>query len=129
MKAYLEDRDAVLAELGSSMAGLDDAEAASRLASGGPNKLKEAKKESLLSRFLGELKDPMTIVLIVAALVSEIAVLYAGESLTNTLIILAVVLINACLGVSQESKAEVAIEALQQIAARSGVRLPERVGV
>ena len=117
LKAYLEDRDAVLAELGSSMAGLDDAEAASRLASGGPNKLKEAKKESLLSRFLGELKDPMTIVLIIAAVVSAVTAVYAGESLTDTVIILAVVLINACLGVYQESKAEAAIEALQQVAA------------
>ena len=59
----------------------------------------------------------MTIVLIIAAVVSAITALYAGESLTDTIIILAVVLINACLGVYQESKAEAAIEALQQVAA------------
>ena len=117
MKAYLEESEAVLAELGSSMQGLTDAEAAARLAKDGPNNLKEGKKDSLLKKFLGELKDPMTIVLIVAALVSAVTALYAGESLTDAIIILAVVLINACLGVYQESKAEAAIEALQQIAA------------
>ena len=117
MKFYLEEKEAVLAETGSSMEGLTDAEAAARLAKNGPNKLKEGKKDSLLKKFIEELKDPMTIVLIIAAVVSAITALYAGESLTDTLIILAVVLINACLGVYQESKAEAAIEALQQVAA------------
>ena len=117
MKPYLEEKEAVLSELGSSMAGLTDAEAAARLTRSGPNKLKEGRKDSLFVKFLGELKDPMTVVLIVAAAVSAVTALYAGESLTDTVIILAVVLINACLGVYQESKAEAAIEALQQIAA------------
>ncbi len=117
MKPYLEEKEEVLAQTGSSMTGLSDAEASDRLQKNGPNKLKEGKKDSLLVKFLGELKDPMTIVLIVAAVVSAITALYAGESLTDTVIILAVVLINACLGVYQESKAEAAIEALQQIAA------------
>ena len=117
MKPYLEDKEAVLAEAGSSMEGLSEEEAAARLARDGHNKLKEGEKESLLRKFLGELKDPMTIVLIIAAVVSAITALYAGESLTDTIIILAVVVINACLGVYQESKAEAAIEALQQAAA------------
>ena len=117
MKPYLEEKDTVLAEMKSSMEGLTGEEAAARLTRDGPNKLKEGKKESLLSRFIGELKDPMTIVLIVAAAVSAVAAIYAGESLTDTIIILAVVLLNACLGVYQESKAEAAIEALQQVAA------------
>ena len=117
MKAYLEEKDAVLAELGSSMEGLSDGEAAERLTRDGPNKLKEGKKDSLLRRFLGELKDPMTIVLIIAAAVSAGTAVYEGDSLADAIIILAVVLINACLGVYQESKAEAAIEALQQVAA------------
>ena len=117
MKPYLEEKEAVLAEAGSSMEGLSDEEAAVRLVRDGHNKLKEGEKESLIRKFLGELKDPMTIVLIIAAVVSAITALYAGESLTDTIIILAVVLINACLGVYQESKAEAAIEALQQVAA------------
>ena len=117
MNPYLEEKEAVLAGTGSSMEGLTEAEAAARLTRDGPNKLKEGEKESLLRKFLGELKDPMTIVLIIAALVSAITALYAGESLADTIIILTVVLINACLGVYQESKAEAAIEALQQVAA------------
>ena len=117
MNPYLEDKETVLAEAGSSMQGLTDEEAAARLTRDGPNRLKEAKKESLVSKFFGELKDPMTIVLIIAAAVSAVTALYAGESLTDTLIILAVVLVNACLGVYQENKAEAAIEALQQAAA------------
>ena len=117
MKAYLEEKEAVLTELGSGMEGLSNQEAAARLANEGPNKLQEGKKESLLAKFLGELKDPMTIVLIIAAVVSAVTAIYAHESLTDTLIILAVVLINACLGVYQENKAEAAIEALQQVAA------------
>ena len=117
MKPYLEEKEAVLAETGSAMEGLTDEEAAARLLRDGPNRLKEGKKDSLLRKFLGELKDPMTLVLIAAALVSAVTALYAGESLTDAAIILAVVLVNACLGVYQESKAEAAIEALQQVAA------------
>ncbi len=117
MKPYLTEKEAVLAELGSSMEGLTEEEAAARLTRDGPNKLKEGRKESLLHKFLGEFRDPMTVVLIIAAVVSAITALYAGESLTDSAIILAVVLINACLGVYQESKAEAAIEALQQAAA------------
>ncbi len=117
MKPYLEEKEAVLAEAGSSMEGLSEEEAAKRLARDGHNKLKEPEKESLIRKFLGELKDPMTVVLIIAAAVSAVTAVYAGESLTDTIIILAVVLINACLGVYQENKAEAAIEALQQVAA------------
>lgn len=117
MIPYLEDKETVLAEAGSSMEGLTDEEAGARLAQDGPNKLKEGRKESLVRKFFSELKDPMTIVLIIAAVVSAVTALYAGESLTDSAIILAVVLVNACLGVYQESKAEAAIEAQQQVAA------------
>ena len=117
MKPYLENAETVLNEMGSSMQGLSDAEASQRLGKYGPNKLKEAKKESLLMKFLTEFRDPMTIVLIIAAGVSAVTAIYAGESLADTFIILLVVIINACLGVYQENKAEAAIEALQQIAA------------
>ncbi len=117
LKPYLEEKEKVLEELGSSMSGLSDAEAADRLRKEGPNRLKEEKKESIFRKFLGELRDPMTIVLIIAAAVSAVTAIYANESLTDAGIILAVVLINACLGVYQENKAEAAIEALQQTAA------------
>ena len=117
MKPYLKAWEDALSELESSETGLDAVQAAQRLEKYGPNKLREAQKQSMLLRFLGQLKDPMTIVLIAAAIVSAVTAIYAGESLADTIIILAVVLINACLGVYQENKAEAAIEALQQIAA------------
>ena len=117
LKPYLEDTEAVLAEAGSSMEGLTEEEAAARLAKDGPNRLKEGEKESLAGRFFRQFRDPMTLVLIAAAVVSAVTALYAGESLADSVIILSVVLINACLGVYQESKAEAAIEALQQAAA------------
>ena len=117
MKAYLESCDEVLKQQGSDAAGLSSAEAAKRLEQYGHNKLQEGKKKSLLERFLGELADPMIIILIVAAVISGITALYSGESFTDVIIIMAVVIINAVLGVVQESKAEAAIEALQEIAA------------
>ncbi len=117
MKAYLETCEDVLRAQSASQEGLTAAEAQKRLAQHGPNKLQEGKKKSLLARFLGELADPMIIILIVAAAISGVTALYSGESLTDVIIIMAVVVINAVLGVVQESKAEAAIEALQEIAA------------
>ncbi len=100
-------------ELRSGPNGLTADEARQRLSQDGPNKLQEAKKISLLARFLKQLSDPMIIILLVAAGLSAVTAIYAGESLADVIIILAVVLINAVLGVYQESKAEKAIEALQ----------------
>ena len=117
MKAYLESCEEVLKRQESDVSGLSSAEAGKRLAQHGPNKLQEGKKKSLLERFLGELADPMIIILIVAAVISGITAFYSGESFTDVIIIMAVVIINAVLGVVQESKAEAAIEALQEIAA------------
>ena len=117
MKAYLEHGEDVLQALSSTQAGLTDAQARRRLDEHGANKLQEGKKKSLFSRFLGELADPMIIILIAAAVISGITAFYSGESFTDVIIIMAVVIINAVLGVVQESKAEAAIEALQEIAA------------
>lgn len=113
MRYYYEDKERVLQSLDSCGQGLSDAEAAARLERNGRNKLKEAKKESLLSRFFNQLKDPMIIILIAAAIVSGIVSVVEKESFSDTIIIIAVVLLNAVLGVYQESKAEKAIEALQ----------------
>ena len=107
----------VLDELHSSSQGLTAAEAEARLAKFGPNKLKEAEKPSLLQRFLTQLKDPMLLILMAAAAVSAVTNALSGESFTEVFIILAVVLLNAILGVVQESKAEAAIEALQTMTA------------
>ena len=117
MKYYLEETEKVLQEVNSSAIGLTEAEAQKRLEINGKNKLEEVKKDSLLKRFLSQLKDPMIIILMVAALVSGITSAYAGEPLTDVFIILFVVIVNAILGVYQENKAEKAIEALQEMAA------------
>ncbi len=117
MKEYLSDASQVLEELSSSDNGLSSAEAERRLEQYGHNKLAEGKKTSLLMKFLGELADPMIIILIVAAIISGVTAVLNNEYPSDVIIILIVVLINAVLGVLQESKAEKAIEALQEIAA------------
>ena len=117
MKEYLSSIQDVLKEQNTSEEGLSSQEAASRLEKFGHNKLKEGKKDSLLKKFLDELADPMIIILIVAAVISGITAYYEGESFADVIIIMAVVIINAVLGVVQESKAEAAIAALQEIAA------------
>ncbi len=117
MREYLSDSEEVLQELKSDRGGLTAAEAARRLEEHGKNKLREGKKESLFHKFLMELKDPMIIILIAAAIISGITAAYSGESFADVIIIMIVVVINAVLGVVQESKAEKAIAALQEIAA------------
>ena len=117
MKEYLSSCEEVLKEYEATEEGLSGSEASKRLEKYGRNKLEEGKKDSLLKRFLNELADPMIIILIVAAAISGVTAFYEGESFTDVIIILAVVIINAVLGVVQESKAEAAIEALQEIAA------------
>lgn len=117
MKFYLEDIKSVLEDVKSTEKGLSSSEAQNRLEKNGKNKLAEGKHVSLLARFFGQMKDPMIIILIVAAVVSGVTAFYADESFADVFIILAVVIINAVLGVYQESKAEKAIEALQKMSA------------
>ena len=107
-----------LQQVGSSRQGLSHAEAEERLSQNGKNKLAEGKKTPLWKRFLQQLADPMIIILLCAAAISAIISMASGESeWADVIIILAVVLINATLGVIQESKAEAAIEALKQMTA------------
>ncbi len=123
MKHYLESVETVFGEVQSSEAGLTTQEAEARLAKNGKNKLAEAKKDSTLKKFFDQMKDPMIIILIVAAVISAVTEFIehdpaAGAFVpTDTIIILAVVLINAILGVIQENKAEKAVEALQKMSA------------
>ncbi len=117
MDYHQQSPEQVLGHLDSSTNGLTQGEAAQRMGKYGPNKLAEGKKVTLLQRFLQQLSDPMIIILLVAALVSGITAAYSGESFADVIIILIVVLINAVLGVYQESKAEKAIEALQEMTA------------
>ena len=121
MKFYCTETEEVLKHLETTEEGLSAQEANARLEKNGKNKLIEGKKDSLLTRFLKQLAEPMTVVLIVAALISAGVEIYNGianhhwEFPADVVIILAVVLINAILGVFQESKAEKAIEALQEM--------------
>ncbi len=115
---YTQSPDEVLRELGVGPQGLTSQEAQERLAKFGPNKLKEAEKPTLLQRFIEQLKDPMLIILMAAAAVSALTGFLSGEpEWAEVIIILTVVLLNAILGVFQESKAEAAIEALQTMTA------------
>ncbi|MBR6633869.1 MAG: cation-translocating P-type ATPase [Clostridia bacterium] len=121
MKHYLSNSEDVIKSVDSSEDGLSSSESAKRLEQNGKNKLVEAKKESLLHRFFKQLCEPMTIILLVAAVISAGVEIYEGIHSghmgfpSDVVIILAVVLINAILGVFQESKAEKAIEALQEM--------------
>ncbi len=117
MNDYLKSAEEVLLEQKSSENGLSAKTAEERLLKFGKNKLAEAKKTPLIVRFLKELADPMIIILLAAAAVSGVTAAYANESFTDVFIILAVVIINAVLGVYQESKAEKAIAALQEMTA------------
>ncbi len=117
MKSYELSAEEVLQQEDASLDGLTSHEAARRLEEHGPNKLKEAQKATLLQRFIEQLKDPMLIILLCAAAVSAVTSLIEGESMAEVIIILIVVLLNAVLGVYQESKAEAAIEALQTMTA------------
>ena len=114
---YRQSVEEVLEELKTTDKGLTQREAAARQEKYGPNKLKEAAKATALQRFFKQLKDPMLIILLAAAAVSAATDFIAGESFTESIIILVVVLLNAILGVIQESKAEAAIEALQTMTA------------
>ena len=117
-KTYTLSTEQVLKNLDVDTNGLTQAQAQERLEKYGPNKLKEGKKPTLLQRFFAQLKDPMLIILMVAAAVSALTGMLSGESeWAEVIIIVAVVLLNAILGVVQESKAEAAIEALQTMTA------------
>ena len=124
MKFYCEDSDKVLAEVQGTRDGLSSEEAARRLEQNGKNKLVAAKGKSIIRRFFEQLADPMTIILLVAAAISGGLAAYEsiahpgeGEGFADVIIILIVVIVNAVLGVYQESKAEKAIEALQEMSA------------
>ncbi len=117
MRYYCEEKESVLSQVGSGENGLSAEEAQIRLEKNGKNALAAAKGKNLFQKFMEQLADPMIIILIVAAVISGVLAAYEGEGFTDVIIIMAVVIINAVLGVYQESKAEKAIEALQEMAA------------
>ncbi len=116
-KVYTENPAEVLKNMGSSTDGLSSHEVQLRREKYGPNALKAAAKISNWKRFLEQLKDPMLIMLMCAAVISAATSAVSGESMADVIIIATVVLLNAILGVLQESKAEQAIAALQTMTA------------
>lgn len=120
MNYYQNESDAVLDEVGSQSGGLSTEEAQHRLAANGKNKLAEGKKTPIIVKCFKQLSDPMIIILMIAAVVSLVLTLVQEASpsvqdFADVIIIAAVVLLNAILGVVQESKAEQSIEALQNM--------------
>lgn len=108
--------DQVLSDLDTDQnRGLSSTQAQHRLNEYGPNRLEGAKKESLLSRLLSQFKDPMILVLLAAAALSLLST--GGEDWVEAVIILVIVLVNACISISQENSAEKALEALQKMSA------------
>ena len=119
MREYLSTSAEVLsAQETDATAGLTSAEAASRAAKFGPNKLKEEEKTPLWIRFFQQMADPMVIMLIVAAAISAVTGAIQGEvDFADVIIIMTVVIINSALGVIQEAKSEEALAALQEMSA------------
>lgn len=114
---YLEPASEVLVKEESRKSGLNSSEADERLRKFGKNKLIEQKKRSTILRFLDQIKDPMILVLLAAALLSFATAIYQKESPADVFIILFVVILNSVLGVIQENKAEEAIDALKKMTA------------
>ncbi len=108
--------DNVEKELNTSIQnGLSTDEVKKRQEKYGDNALKAKKKKSLFQKFLAQFKDFSIIILIIAAIVSGIVGISNGEGITDTIIILIVVIANAIIGVTQEAKAEKSLEALQKL--------------
>ena len=115
MNDYNLDEEEVIKKLKSSRNGLTEEEAKKRFMKFGPNKLKEAKKESKLAKFLSQFKNLMIIVLLLASIVSFIISYINQESYLDSIIILLIVFINAILGYLEEQKADEAIESLKKM--------------
>ena len=110
---YTQSEEQVLSSMGSSLDGLSSDEASKRLAEYGRNELEEGEKRTLLAKFLDQFKDLMIIILIAASILTVIT--EGSQGLTDAIIILAVVVLNAAFGVYQEGQAEAAIEALKNM--------------
>jgi Ca2+-transporting ATPase len=130
LSPYQTDAEALAKELKTDVRrGISNDEAAERLKANGRNELAQKKKKTFLQRFLAQFKDVMIIILLVAAAVSFAVAISQGDSgeLIEPVLILVIVILNALMGVMQESKAEKALDALQSLSApharviRSGV--------
>lgn len=116
MEFFSEKKDDVLKELNvNPKQGLNESELLARQEKYGLNQLRETKKKTLFMMFLDQFKDFLVIILIIAAAVSIVVGIIEGEGLIDGFIILAIVLLNAVLGVNQEQKANNALAALKKM--------------
>ncbi len=119
MSFYTKSSKEVLAELNSKAEGLTAQEVIVRQEKYGPNELQQAKKKTNFQRFLDQFKDAMIIILLVAAAISFVIACVEGnpKEFFEPALILLIVVLNAIMGVMQESKAEKALEALKSMSA------------
>ena len=120
MNAHSDPSELVVSELSANVtAGLTTAEAQTRLSTYGKNQLAAKKKKSLFSRFIDQFKDPMILILLAAAVISFVVALngHDAKEFFEPVLILLIVVANAIMGVSQESKAEKALDALKEMSA------------
>ena len=99
----------------SSESGLSSSEIEKRIEKFGPNKLASKKQKSLLSIFLEQFKSSMVLILFIAAAVSGVIGVMEGEGLVETIVILAILLLNAIIGTVEERKAQSSLEALNKM--------------
>ena len=116
MEFFNKKKSEILKELNvDPKKGLNDQEVSSRQEKYGLNQLRESKKKTLFMMFLDQFKDFLVIILIIAAAVSLIVGIIEGEGLIDGIIIIAIVILNAVLGVNQEQKANNALSALKKM--------------
>ncbi|MBR3796529.1 MAG: HAD-IC family P-type ATPase, partial [Clostridia bacterium] len=115
-----ESKESVLSHLGTSIqTGLSGQQVQEKLAQHGENRLREKKKKTNFQRFLDQFKDVMIIILLIAAAISFVIAVVEGnpKEFFEPVLILLIVLLNAMMGVMQESKAEKALDALKSLSA------------
>lgn len=113
---FTKSKEEVLRSLDTDVKeGLSSQEAEKRLQSFGRNELDVKKKESIVKKVIGQLEDPMIIVLLIAAFLSYVS--SGFKDWTDSVIILLIVVINAIISISQENNANKSLEALQKMSA------------
>ncbi len=116
---YTKDLETITKELRSNVErGLNEEEVHRRIEKYGKNRLKEKKKESMFVRFIKQFNDFMIIILIIASIVSAVIAYVEGSGdYIDSIIIIAIVIFNAIMGLVQETKAEKSLEALKKLSA------------
>ena len=111
---YQESKESVLKHLNVTKAGLSEEQAKKLLEEKGENALQEGKKKSTLQVFLSQFADLLVVILIIAAVISMLS-----DNVESTIVILAVITLNAVLGTVQHKKAEKSLESLKMLSSPS----------